>query len=146
MKNVLKRLEMNKFISHKDPNTLSKMFILERREHFRKNIPQGLDVCKNLSKVFSKNVKITFIISWIKKQKRISFVECDVGLLITLLHALELLCQYGVKSFYMFLKSFIENLDGSKSGSQQAKLKAEIMGNSEMSALYTRFKEVFDDK
>jgi hypothetical protein len=46
----------------------------------------------------------------------------------------------------MFLKSFIENLDGSKSGSQQAKLKAEIMGNSEMSALYTRFKEVFDDK
>ena len=52
MKTVLKRLEMNKFITNKDPNSLSKMFILERREYFRKNIPQGLDVCKNLSKVY----------------------------------------------------------------------------------------------
>ena len=75
-----------------------------------------------------------------------SFIECDSALLVTLIHALELLCQYGVKSFYMFLKSFLENLDGSKSASQQSKLKAEITKNSDMSTLYTRFKEAFDDK
>jgi hypothetical protein len=46
----------------------------------------------------------------------------------------------------MFLKSFIENLDGSKTGAQQAKLKTEINNHEQMSAFYTRFKEVFDDK
>ena len=40
----------------------------------------------------------------------------------------------------------MENVDGSKTGAQQAKLKAEINNNDEMSKLYTRFKEVFDDK
>ena len=75
-----------------------------------------------------------------------SYIECDLALLITLIHALELLTQYGVKSFYAFLKSTIDNTDGSKSVSQQNKLKLEIMNNNEMANLYEKFKEVFEKK
>ena len=63
-----------------------------------------------------------------------------------MIHALELLTQYGVKSFYIFLKSFVENLDGSKSNAQSTKLKNEIMNNIEMAPLYEKFKQTFDDK
>ncbi len=69
-----------------------------------------------------------------------------MALLITLIHALELLSSYGVKSFYMFLKSFLENTDGSKTVSQQNKLKAEITNNTAMSEWYARFREVFETK
>ena len=48
MKTVLKRLEMNKFLNIKDPNTLSKIYILERREQFRRNRPVDVDVRKTL--------------------------------------------------------------------------------------------------
>ena len=63
-----------------------------------------------------------------------------------MIHALELLTQYGVKSFYIFLKSFVENLDGSKSNAQSTKLKNEIMNNIEMAPLYEKFKQTFDAK
>jgi hypothetical protein len=66
--------------------------------------------------------------------------------MISLIHALELLCQYGVKSFYMFIKNFIENTDITKSKTQQTKLKNEIMNNDEMAKLYNRFKECFEEK
>ena len=75
-----------------------------------------------------------------------SYIECDLALLITLIHALELLTQYGVKSFNAFLKSTIDNTDGSKSVSQQNKLKLEIMNNNEMANLYEKFKGVFEKK
>lgn len=46
MKSPLKRLEYNKAMSHKDPGTLSKFFVLEVRNQFRKNPPAGIDVRK----------------------------------------------------------------------------------------------------
>lgn len=63
-----------------------------------------------------------------------------------MIHALELLTQYGVKSFYMFIKSFIENTDNSKSSAQQTKFKNEIMANDEMAQWFNKFKESFDNK
>lgn len=45
MKAPIKRLEMNRVLYVKDVNTLNKLFVLERREQFRKNPPAGLDVC-----------------------------------------------------------------------------------------------------
>ena len=67
-----------------------------------------------------------------------------MALMMTLLHALELLTQYGVKSFYMFLKGILDNTDGSKSGSQIAKLKNEIQANPEMSSLFERLRSTMD--
>lgn len=46
MKSPLKRLEINRIVTNKDPNSLSKLFILDRRDQFRKNPPSGLDVIK----------------------------------------------------------------------------------------------------
>jgi hypothetical protein len=66
--------------------------------------------------------------------------------MVTLLHSLELLTQYGVKSFYMFLKGVIDNTDGTKSAAQQAKLNNEIASSSEMTEWLNRFREVFDNK
>jgi hypothetical protein len=73
-------------------------------------------------------------------------VESDFFLMVTLLHSLELLTQYGVKSFYMFFKGVLDNTDGTKSAAQQTKLKNEIAGSSEMSDWVERFREVFDNK
>ena len=87
MRSPMKRLDMNKIKTVKDPHALTKLFILDRREFFRRNPPEGLD------------------------QRRCSFIECDLALLITYIHALELLVQYGVKSFYMFLKPYLNNAD-----------------------------------
>ncbi len=87
-----------------------------------------------------------FLLNFKIKQKRCGLIECDLALLVTLVHALELLTLYGVKSFYLFLKSTIENTDGSKSASQQSKLKSEIMNNSEMAEFYKKFGENFDKK
>ena len=44
MKSPLKRLEYNKALTNKDPGALSKGFVLEKREQFRRNPPIGLDV------------------------------------------------------------------------------------------------------
>jgi hypothetical protein len=44
MRSPLKRLEMNKVFLSKDPNSLSKFQVLDRREYVRKNPPPGLDV------------------------------------------------------------------------------------------------------
>ena len=44
MKSPIKRLEMNKVSTVKEPASLTKMFVLERRESFRRNPPTGLDV------------------------------------------------------------------------------------------------------
>jgi hypothetical protein len=46
MKSPLKRLEYNRILTNKDPNSLSKGFVLEKREQFRKNPPGGIDVRK----------------------------------------------------------------------------------------------------
>jgi hypothetical protein len=75
-----------------------------------------------------------------------SFIECDFALLMTFLHGLNLLTNYGVKSFYLFFKSYIENSDGSKSGQQTAKLKSEMANNKEMTDYYDLFKQNFDNK
>jgi hypothetical protein len=48
MKNVLRRLEMSKAMSVRDPNSLSKYMVLERRENFRKNQAPGMDVSLSL--------------------------------------------------------------------------------------------------
>ncbi|CAF0760948.1 unnamed protein product [Brachionus calyciflorus] len=122
MRSPLKRLEINRILSIKDPGTLSKLAILTRREEFRKNIAPGMD------------------------SRRAGLIEGDLALLVTLVHALELLVQYGVKSFYMFLKSFVENTDGSKSAAQQNKLRTEIGNCQEMADYYEKFKEYFDTK
>lgn len=66
--------------------------------------------------------------------------------MISLIHALELLCQYGIKSFYVFIKSSVDNSDSSKSAAQQSKIKNEIMNNHEMSEHYKKFQEAFDSK
>lgn len=73
-------------------------------------------------------------------------IESDLGIMISLIHAYELLCQYGVKSFYMFIKNFVENTDGNKSVAQQTKLKNEIMNNEEMAKLYNKFRECYEEK
>ena len=44
MKATMKRIENNGLFAGKDPNTLSKYVILEKREAFRRNPPEGLDV------------------------------------------------------------------------------------------------------
>ena len=46
MKGPLKRLEVNHVMSVKDSGALSKMFLLERRECFRKKPPPNFDVKK----------------------------------------------------------------------------------------------------
>ena len=40
----LKRLEMNRVFTIKDPNALSKIFILQNRESFRKSASYSTDV------------------------------------------------------------------------------------------------------
>ena len=45
MKGPMKRLELNKALYARDVGSLSKFYVLERREAFRKNPPPGLDVC-----------------------------------------------------------------------------------------------------
>jgi len=44
MRGAVKRLEINKIATVKDPSFLTKMFVLEKREWFRRNPPEGLDV------------------------------------------------------------------------------------------------------
>ena len=44
MRGPVKRLEMNRIQTVKDPGCLTKMFVLEKREGFRRNTPEGLDV------------------------------------------------------------------------------------------------------
>jgi hypothetical protein len=73
-------------------------------------------------------------------------VESDFYLMITLLHSLELLTQYGVKSFYIFLKGVIDNPDGLKSAAQRTKLNNEIASSNEMTDYVNTFRETFDNK
>ena len=44
IKGPIKRLEQNKVFYVKDINSLNKLYVLDRREQFRKNPPAGLDV------------------------------------------------------------------------------------------------------
>jgi hypothetical protein len=44
MRSPLKRLEMNRALSVKDPASLSKMLVLQKREQFRRNPPPNSDV------------------------------------------------------------------------------------------------------
>lgn len=46
MRSPMKRLEMNRISTAKEPAYLTKYFILERREFFRRNPPEGLDVSR----------------------------------------------------------------------------------------------------
>ena len=80
MRGPIKRLENNKVLYVRDVNTINKLFVLERREQFRKDPPNNLDV------------------------KRKGFIECDFAMIVSFIHGLELLMQYGIKSFYIFLK------------------------------------------
>ncbi len=49
MRGAVKRLEMNRVATVKDPGCLTKMFVLEKRESFRRNPPEGLDVSRESS-------------------------------------------------------------------------------------------------
>lgn len=118
----MKRLEVNRVLNVRDPGSLQKFAILTRREDFRKNVAPGMD------------------------SRRAGLIESDLAILVTLVHALELLIQYGVKSFYMFLKSCVENTDNTKSAAQQHKIRTEIGHVAEMSDYYEKFKQVFDQK
>lgn len=122
IRNPLKRLEMNRVLSVRDPGSLHKFAILTRRDVFRKNVAPSMD------------------------SRRAGLIESDLAVLVTLVHALELLIQYGVKSFYMFLKSNVENTDGTKSAAQQHKIRTEIGQVPEMAEYYEKFKEIFDQK
>ena len=51
MRTPLKRLEMSRVLSVKDPNLLNKIQILNRREEFRRNPPPGLDVSNVILRV-----------------------------------------------------------------------------------------------
>lgn len=62
MRSPMKRLEMNRISTAKEPAYLTKYFILERREFFRRNPPEGLDVSSSISghemtKILVKQIK-----------------------------------------------------------------------------------------
>lgn len=80
MKCPLKRLELNKVLFIRDPSSINKLQILDKREQFRRDPPQNFD------------------------SKKKGFVECDFAMIVSFIHGLELLMQYGIKSFYIFLK------------------------------------------
>ena len=67
-------------------------------------------------------------------------------MLITYIHSLELLTQYGIKSFYMFLKSYLVNADKSKSAQQAAKVRSDMTSNEEMAKYHKMFIESFDEE
>ncbi len=93
------------------------MLLLDRREQFRKNPPPGID------------------------RKRAAFIECDFALIMSFIHGLDLLVNYGLKSFYVFLKSFI---DGENNNAQQSRIRSEILNNTELSELYTNIKNAYE--
>ena len=64
----------------------------------------------------------------------------------SLYHALELLMQYGVKSFYIYIKSYLDGKESTKSTGQQTKLKNEFIAVEEMANYYKRFQECFEEK
>jgi len=66
-----------------------------------------------------------------------------LALLVTYIHALELLTQYGCKSFYTFLKSYTDNKDKTKSGQQVAKILQDISSTA-MSEFYAKFQSIFN--
>ncbi len=70
-----------------------------------------------------------------------NFVQSDMALLASELYGLELLTQYGVTSFYIFLENKVENKDGKNS-----KLGPEIKKNIEMNNFYNEFKEMLESK
>jgi Fanconi anemia group M protein len=108
---------MNKVFHIKDVNSLNKFFVLDRREQFRKNPPPGLD------------------------RKRCAFIEGDFAMIMSFIHGFELLINYGLKSFYVFLKSFI---DGENNTGQQTRIKSELLNNAELNALYTNMKNAYE--
>ncbi len=113
----MKRLERNKVFHVKDVNSLNKFFVLDRREQFRKNPPQGLD------------------------RKQCAFIEGDFAMIMSFIHGFELLINYGLKSFYVFLKSFI---DGENNTAQQSRIKSELLKNQELVELYASMKNAYE--
>lgn len=64
----LKRLEMNRVFTIKDPNALSKIFILQNRESFRKSASYSTDV--NIKIVlFFKFISINFNFNKLRKNE-----------------------------------------------------------------------------
>lgn len=68
MRMPLKRLEMNRVFTIKDPNALSKIFILQNRESFRKSASYSTDV--NIKIVlFFKFISINFNFNKLRKNE-----------------------------------------------------------------------------
>jgi ERCC4-related helicase len=59
---------------------------------------------------------------------------------------LELLLQYGVKSFYNFLRAYTDNSDKSKSAQQAAKLRGDIAACEDMNEFYELFRRSFEQE
>jgi hypothetical protein len=66
-----------------------------------------------------------------------------MSLLMTYSHALDLLSQYGVKTFYIFLKNHMENVEKK---AQATKIKNDLESVKEMIEYQSLFKKHFDEK
>ena len=64
----LKRLEMNRVFTIKDPNALSKIFILQNRESFRKSASYSTDVDIKIV-LFFKFISINFNFNNLRKNE-----------------------------------------------------------------------------
>ena len=136
MRVPIKRLEASKAFFAREISSLNMFYVLERREQYRKNPPPGLDVIYIYLQIYLFQFKLIF-----KQPKRCNLIEGDFAALLSFLHGLEMLLHYGIKSFFIFLKSFIE---AEHPTGQQSRIRNEMLKDALCNEWFKRMKTAFE--